>query len=180
METIENRLKEIENRLNILEGNFMQEDTFSMKYADINGILLKRENEKFRYCKHFTWDEAMLLFNDVNGCRIPSREEWEKMLELGHTWDKDKKGIWIGKNHSGKEETNYSTFLPAAGYLHYNDSSLNNCGGYGYYMSTSKRSDTYVYQMSFCGDKASMYYDCLRNGLSVRCIVLKQWKQFGI
>jgi uncharacterized protein (TIGR02145 family) len=146
-------------------------ETFNEEYADINGILLKRKNESLKYgCGHFTWDEAMRLFNDTGECRMPSKEEWEKMFETGSTWDEENKGIWIGKNHSLKQETAFSTFLPAGGYRSYGNGILYYQGSNGYYWSTGV-SGTNAYYLNFHSGNvypAGSGYRAF--GLSLRCI----------
>jgi uncharacterized protein (TIGR02145 family) len=173
-EEIKRRLEEIETRLNILEAGKFNEafnEEFNEEYADINGILLKRKNESLKYdCEHFTWDEAMRLFNDTGECRIPSKEEWEKMLEPGSTWDKEKKGIWIGKNHSLKQETAFSTFLPASGHRYHGNGFLYGQGSSGIYWSTGVRGAD-AYYSYFDSDGVNPAYSNVRvNGFSLRCI----------
>jgi uncharacterized protein (TIGR02145 family) len=143
-------------------------------YADVNGILLKRENECLkRGGEYFTWDEAMFLFNTGNAAVPPSVEEWKKMLESGSTWDEEKKGIWIGKNHGLKEETGFSTFLPAAGFRYIGNGQLLNPGVYGHYWSSSTYG-AFSYYLYFNGTNVRpASYSSRAYGLSVRCIAEK-------
>jgi hypothetical protein len=151
-------------------------EAFNEEYADINGILLKRKNETLSYCEHFTWDEAMRLFNDTGECRIPSKEEWEKMLAPGSTWDEENEGIWIGKNHSLKQETAFSTFLPACGHRIVGDSFLYCHGFSGYYWSaglscSTRLNCTNAYSLYFFRGGVNPAYSSYRAyGFALRCI----------
>ncbi|MDR2993570.1 MAG: DUF1566 domain-containing protein [Bacillus cereus] len=134
------------------------------KYANINGILLSRSNYKEGDKEHFTFDEASRL-------NVPSQKQWEHMLELDYTWDDDKKGIWIGRGHEKKQESDICTFLPADGYRHYNGS-LCTSGYNGYYWSSTPFTpDTALaYTFNFnSGGVASNSNSC-RHGFAVRCL----------
>ncbi len=59
---------------------------------------------------YYTWDQAMAAAAELgDGWRLPTREEFKKLCELGSTWDEEMRGRWFG----GK------LFLEAAGYLNY-------------------------------------------------------------
>jgi len=147
-----------------------KEETFNEDYAIINGIKLRRHNEKLRYCEHFTFEEAQKIALMYENLRVPTNDEQAKMLVLGSTWDDKLKGIWIGKNHAMKEETNYSTFLPAAGYRNSNGA-LNLVGTTGNYWSSTTASSM-AYNLFFNATGVSPSLQNFRvNGLSVRCIV---------
>ena len=86
-------------------------------YVDINGIRLKRTNETeggvvVDGMTYYTHNEAA-TFQPWNA--LPNIGDWNTMLATGYTWDDDLKGIWMGANHAMKKETEFSTFLPAAG-----------------------------------------------------------------
>ena len=48
--------------------------------------------------RYHTWEEAMDAAWFV-GKRLPTREEWEELCDLGSTWDDERKGRWFGGNH---------------------------------------------------------------------------------
>jgi uncharacterized protein (TIGR02145 family) len=169
-EVLEDLKKEI---LIAISGYYPEEESceelYNEEYANINGILLKRENEKFAYCEHFTYEEALKLFQGEEK-RVPTSEEWEIMLKPGYTWDEEKKGIWIGEKHACKEECNFSTFLPAAGHLYRIAGELVNMNSTGYYWSSSPCGTDALY-LNFDGSTVNPTYSFYRPyGFSVRCI----------
>jgi hypothetical protein len=151
LEVLDNHIKRLDDSVRELKGivevnitkriisdgpiDFIPFDPYlyNKEYANINGIFLKRENERFEYCEHFTSKDASILLENKE-TRIPTKEEWKKMLELGHTWDEDKEGIWIGKDHRDKRETSHSTFLPADGCHYVGDISPSGIGNVGCYL----------------------------------------------
>jgi uncharacterized protein (TIGR02145 family) len=175
---IKNNMKEIKKRLERIEHLLMaierrsgnENNPFNEEYADINGIFLKRKNESLKYGRwHFTLDEVK---NHVKtrGLRLPSKEEWVRIFELGSTWDEEKKGRWIGKNHSQKQETACSTFLPAAGFRTSTGTS-GNVGSYGHYWSSTAASSGAFY-LDFNSSMISPEEDNYRVfGFSVRCLI---------
>ena len=148
-----------------------KEEPYNEDYAIINGIWLRRENEKLRYCEHFTFEEAPKIASMYENLRVPINDEWVKMLELGSTWDDKLKGIWIGKNHHLKKETNYSTFLPAAGYRSSSNGQLYDSGINGFYWSATAYGD-FSFSLTFTsGHVLPANYNYRSYGFSVRCIV---------
>jgi uncharacterized protein (TIGR02145 family) len=167
LEKLEFALRRIGSYKIIIEKD---NEAFNEEYADINGILLKRKNEALSYCEYFTWDEAMKLAG-IRGLQAPSKEEWEKMLEPGSTWDEEKKGLWIGKNHSLKQETAFSTFLPAGGHRNASNGFLYGQGFSGYYWSAGLSGTTNAYHLYFDSGLVNPAYSNVRaNGFSLRCI----------
>lgn len=84
---------------------------------ELCGLLWDRDNltiggyEKDGH-HYYTWQEAMDAARSV-GKRLPTREEWEALCDLGSTWDDELKGRWFGGNHDSDHKG--SLFLPAAG-----------------------------------------------------------------
>jgi hypothetical protein len=148
------------------------EQPFNEEYAIINGIRLKRKNETLRYCERFTFEESLELAKS-RGLRVPSKDEWAKMLGLGHTWDNGMKGLWIGRFHNSKAETNYSTFLPAAGYFDSRDNSSRDVSLEGCYWSCSDDKILGARFVDFysSGNMFLTNYSPHSLGFSVRCIV---------
>ena len=83
---------------------------------------------------YYTWDEAMEAARSV-GKRLPTREEWEALCDLGSTWDDERKGRWFGGNHDSDHKG--SLFLPAAGLRYGNSGELAGTSSDGYYWSSS-------------------------------------------
>ena len=87
---------------------------------------------------YYTWQEAMDAARSV-GKRLPTREEWEALCDLGSTWDDELKGRWFGGNHDSDHKG--SLFLPIAGLssskgLGYRTKMIGTSTG-GYYWSSS-------------------------------------------
>ena len=120
---------------------------------------------------YYTWHEAMEAARSV-GKRLPTREEWEALCDLGSTWDDERKGRWFGGNHDSDHKG--SLFLPAAGWRSfYNSDKLANTNIDGLYWSSFL---DYV-DSSYAG-YFSFYSGCVYSpgthdsayGFSVRCV----------
>ena len=87
---------------------------------------------------YYTWEDAMDAAKSV-GKRLPTREEWKALCDLGSTWDDELKGRWFGGNHDTDHKG--SLFLPAAGFGYSNDlgycAKLAGTSSGGYYWSSS-------------------------------------------
>ena len=100
---------------------------------------------------YYTWQEAMEAAKSV-GKRLPTREEWKALCDLGSTWDDERKGRWFGGNHDSDHKG--SLFLPAAGLRYSNSGELASAGTLGFYSG-------YVNPLSYNGRAL---------GFSVRCV----------
>ncbi len=77
---------------------------------------------------YYTFDEAMEAAKQLgDGWRLPTREEFQALVDTGAVWDVERKGMLFG----GK------LFLEAAGYRHYSSGALACVGGSGYCWSSS-------------------------------------------
>jgi uncharacterized protein (TIGR02145 family) len=137
-------------------------------YVLINGLKWDRENIVIDGKRHFNFDEAQEVARS-KGKRLPTKEEWEALADLGSTWDKEKKGRWFGHDHELKEASKQSVFLPAAGYRR-TDGVVYGIGTHSIYWSSTVTgitaynllcSSAYVYP-------SNAYYQS--NGHSVRCV----------
>lgn len=120
---------------------------------------------------YYTWDEAMEAARSV-GKRLPTREEWVALCDLGSTWDDELKGRWFGGNHDSDHKG--SLFLPVAGWRSfYNSDKLANTNIDGLYWSSSP----YYGGSSYAG-YFSFYSGCVYSpdthdssfAFSVRCV----------
>lgn len=119
---------------------------------------------------YYTWDEAMEAARSV-GKRLPTREEWEALCDLGSTWDDKLKGRWFGGNHDSDHKG--SLFLPAAGLRSNSSGELANASSNGYYWSSSPyyggySHAGYLYFNSGFVNPLDNYSRA--NGFSVRCV----------
>ena len=144
--------------------------------TELCGLLWDTENLAIGgYAKdgrhYYTWDEAMEAARSV-GKRLPTREEWVALCDLGSTWDDELKGRWFGGNHDSDHKG--SLFLPAAGWRSfYNSDKLANTNIDGLYWSSSPDYGGSSYAGYF-----SFYSGCVYSpdthdsayGFSVRCV----------
>ena len=144
--------------------------------TELCGLLWDTENLAIGgYAKdgrhYYTWHEAMEAARSV-GKRLPTREEWVALCDLGSTWDDELKGRWFGGNHDSDHKG--SLFLPAAGWRSfYNSDKLANTNIDGLYWSSSTD-----YGSSSYADYISFYSGCVylpgtqdsAFGFSVRCV----------
>ena len=116
------------------------------EYANINGIMLKRENEVNRPTiesddqSYYNRSAAISIGQNKY---LPTSADWATMLAVGSTWDDEKEGRWIGADHALKKETEFSTFLPALGFIHRNETVVTDFGTVGNYWSSSSSSGNY-------------------------------------
>ena len=110
-------------------------------------------------------DHDAATANWGNGWRMPTKDEWEELLNnTTQTWTQQN-----GVNGRLFTATNgNSLFLPAAGYRY--DNSLTNAGSYGYYWSSSLYTDSPydAWLLYFGSGYYLMGYGSRYYGLSVR------------
>ena len=115
---------------------------------------------------YYIWHEAMEAARSV-GKRLPTREEWEALCDLGSTWDDERKGRWFGGNHDSDHKG--SLFLPAAGLRGSNSGESSN----GYYCSSSPYYGGYSnagYLYFYSGYVYPLGSNYRAYGFSVRCV----------
>jgi uncharacterized protein (TIGR02145 family) len=119
---------------------------------------------------YYTWHEAMEAARSV-GKRLPTREEWEALCDLGSTWDDERKGRWFGGNHDSDHKG--SLFLPAAGLRSLSSGKLAYTSSFGYYWSSSPSygGNNYAGSLYFySGNVYPLYFNNRAYGFSVRCV----------
>lgn len=77
-----------------------------MGQVEINGLLWDTENLEIDGKKYFTWQEAMDAAKSV-GKRLPTKEDFEKLIATGWEWYEGNKGIWFAER---------KLLFPACGY----------------------------------------------------------------
>ena len=142
---------------------------------ELCGLLWDRDNlsiggyEKNGH-HYYTWHEAMEAARSV-GKRLPTREEWEALCDLGSTWDDERKGRWFGGNHDSDHKG--SLFLPAAGLRSLSSGKLAYTSSFGFYWSSSPGygGSNYAVNLYF---RSGFVYPLNSNnrayGFSVRCV----------
>ena len=123
---------------------------------------------------YYTWEDAMEAARSV-GKRLPTREEWEALCDLGSTWDDERKGRWFGGNHDSDHKG--SLFLPAAGFGYSNDlgycAKLAGTSLTGYYWSSSMDDERGDYAGSLHLGSigvSPLEINLITLGFSVRCV----------
>ena len=123
---------------------------------------------------YYTWQEAMDAAKSV-GKRLPTREEWKALCDLGSTWDDERKGRWFGGNHDSDHKG--SLFLPIAGLssskgLSYLTKMIGTSTG-GYYWSSSMDDGISYYAVNFYFSSGTVFPQDrgIRTfSFSVRCV----------
>ena len=119
---------------------------------------------------YYTWHEAMEAARSV-GKRLPTREEWEALCDLGSTWDDERKGRWFGGNHDSDHKG--SLFLPAAGLRSLSSGKLAYTSSFGFYWSSSPGygGSNYAGSLDFYSGAVTPLNGSNRAfGFSVRCV----------
>ncbi len=112
---------------------------------------------------YYTWPQAMDAAAELgDGWRLPTREEFEQLVDAGSTWDDERKGRVFG----------WELFLPAAGYLHREAGAVSRVGTEGNYWSSSPYSpEVYAgYLRFYSGGVHPVNATSRASGLSVRCV----------
>ncbi len=159
-------LKEISKKLDILLEKHVAEHC---DYVVINGLKWDRENTEFTFAKHFTFNEANHIAADL-GKRLPTKQEFEELLALGSTWDKEKQGRWFGYDHTKKSQSKRSVFFPAAGFHHSGNGVLYNADSHGYYWISPRNDSRLARSVYFSSTDAHVNNSVRNHGLSVRYI----------
>ena len=146
---------------------------------ELCGLLWDRENltvggyeKNGRH--YYTWQEAMGAARSV-GKRLPTREEWKALCDLGSTWDDELKGRWFGGNHDSDHKG--SLFLPIAGLssskgLGYRTKMIGTSTS-GYYWSSSPDYGGNGYAVNlyfYSGNVYPLDSSFRAAGFSVRCV----------
>lgn len=138
-----------------------------MKTITLNGINWDAENLKVNGETHFTYEEAQREAYKL-GKRLPTKREFEELLELPHVWDTNRRGMWFSENISDLK-SDQSLFLPADGNCYDDGVLLNNVGEYGYYWSATPRGINNTFILFF-GYICDIGYNTNSYGYCVRCV----------
>ena len=144
-----------------------------MNTIELNGLIWDTENLVIDGKTHFTYEEAKAEAAKL-GKRLPTKSEFEALLQRHHVFDKEKHGMWFAKNQADLK-SDKSLFLPAAGYRNNSSSTMNLVGTNGFYWSATPSGTTSAYFLYFYSTNAYTYNLNRNNGFTVRCVTnLKQ------
>ena len=139
-----------------------------MRTIELNGMLWDTENLKVDGKTHFTYEDAKAEA-DKRDKRLPTKNEFEALLQLPRVFDYEKRGMWFAKNQEDLK-SDKSLFLPAAGYRDDGSTTMYNVGTYGDYWTATPDGTTDAYDLYF-GKTYISTSNGLRNyGFSVRCV----------
>ena len=99
----------------------------------LNGLAWDTENLVIDGKTHFTYEDAKAEAAK-RGKRLPTKSEFEALLQLPHVFDEEKHGMWFSENQVDLK-SDKSLFLPAAGFTHVSLCYLNYIGEHGFYWS---------------------------------------------
>ena len=97
----------------------------------LNGLEWDTENLVIDDKTHFSYEEAKTEAAKL-GKRLPTKSEFEALLQLHHVFDKEKHGMWFAKNQNDLK-SDKSLFLPAAGFTHVSLCYISDIGENGCY-----------------------------------------------
>lgn len=141
-----------------------------MKTVELNGLLWDTENLSVNDKTHFTYEEAKAEATKL-GKRLPTKSEFEALLQLHHVFDKEKHGMWFAKNQNDLK-SDKSLFLPAAGFSHVSLDYISDVGENGCYWSdTSYLQTKSAYRLNFNKvNNGNMYMLDGKYSYTVRCV----------
>ena len=136
----------------------------------LNGLEWDTENLVIDGKTHFTYEEAKAEVAKL-GKRLPTKNEFDALLQLHHVFDEEKHGMWFAKNKSDLK-SDKSLFLPAAGFSHVSLDYISDVGENGCYWSdTSYLQTKLAYRLNFNKiNNGNMYRLDGKYSYTVRCV----------
>lgn len=132
------------------------------------GIYHNEENDE----TYYTWEAAVRVCGKLKGWHLPTKEEWEKLVEsCGGEHDAGRAlkdaNSWGGR---GSDAFSFSA-LPAGG--RYYNGSFYAVGYYAYFWSATEygSDDAYIMHLRYFSDLAYLDYYDKNHGFSVRCVM---------
>ena len=136
----------------------------------LNGLEWDTENLVIDGKTHFAYEEAKAEVTKL-GKRLPTKNEFDALLQLHHVFDEEKHGMWFAKNKSDLK-SDKSLFLPAAGFSHVSLDYISDVGENGCYWSdTSYLQTKLAYRLNFNKiNNGNMYRLDGKYSYTVRCV----------
>ena len=136
----------------------------------LNGLEWDTENLVIDGKTHFAYEEAKTEAAKL-GKRLPTKNEFDALLQLHHVFDEEKHGMWFAKNKSDLK-SDKSLFLPAAGFSHVSLDYISDVGENGCYWSdTSYLQTKLAYRLNFNKiNNGNMYMLNGNYSYTIRCV----------
>lgn len=136
----------------------------------LNGLEWDTENLVIDDKTHFAYEEAKTEAAKL-GKRLPTKSEFEALLQLHHVFDEEKYGMWFAKNQTDLK-SDKSLFLPAAGFTHVSLCYISDVGENGCYWSDTLYLQTKsAYRLNFNKiNNGNMYMLDGKYSYTVRCV----------
>jgi uncharacterized protein (TIGR02145 family) len=136
----------------------------------LNGLEWDTENLVINGKTHFAYEEAKTEAAKL-GKRLPTKSEFEALLQLPHVFDEEKHGMWFAKNQIDLK-SDKSLFLPAAGFTHVSLDYISDVGENGCYWSDTLYLQTKsAYRLNFNKiNNGNMYMLDGKYSYTVRCV----------
>ena len=136
----------------------------------LNGLEWDTENLVIDGKTHFAYEEAKTEAAKLDK-RLPTKSEFEALLQLHHVFDEEKHGMWFAENQADLKSSK-SLFLPAAGFSHVSLDYISDVGENGCYWSdTSYLQTKLAYRLNFNKiNNGNMYRLDGKYSYTVRCV----------
>ena len=136
----------------------------------LNGLVWDKENLSVDGNIYFTYQEAIKEASKL-GKRLPTKDEFEALLQLHHIFDRKNKGMWFAENQADLKSEK-SLFLPASGFTRVSYLSfIDNIGRNGFYWSETLYKHNEAYRLGLSNINSAsvcMYYKDY--SYTVRCV----------
>ena len=137
-----------------------------MKTIILNGLEWDTNNLEVNGKTHFTYEEAKAEAAKL-GKRLPTKNEFDALLQLPHVWDLTNNGLLVAEK-SDDLKTNNSLFFKALGYI--SCGSLYSDYGSGGYWSSSLKSWMFAFYLDFYNSSIRMNSIIPSFKFTVRCV----------
>lgn len=132
----------------------------------LNGLAWDKENLSVNGNTYFTYQEAIRESSKL-GKRLPTKEEFEKLLKLPHTWDLTNNGLLVAEK-ANDLRTNKSLLFKTLGYI--SCGSLHLDYGTGGYWSSSLDNGMFAFYLEFYNSFIRMNSNIPSLKFTVRCV----------
>ena len=118
---------------------------------------------------YFTYKQAVDILNGSNR-RLPTKEEFEELINLPNLWDDTKNGIWFAEKPVDIA-SDKSLFLPAGDFMNCPPMTIKDFNKYGYYWGFSDKYEYYKTSLTFGKHRRCTHDYNIKYGHSVICIL---------